>query len=57
MDQIMADVSELPDCTVGDEVEIFGPNLLVHQVAEWAKTIPWEVLTGITPRVARIYQS
>ena len=57
MDQIMVDVSHLPQCAVGDEVELFGPNLLVSQVAEWAGTIPWEVLTGITPRVSRIYQT
>ena len=55
MDQIMADVSQVPNCTVGDEVELFGPNLLVSQVAEWAGTIPWEILTGITPRVTRIH--
>ncbi len=55
MDQIMVDASNLPDCQVGDEVELFGPNLLVSQVAQWAGTIPWEVLTGITPRVTRVY--
>ena len=55
MDQVMADVSHLPDCEVGDEVELFGPNLLVSQLAKWAGTIPWEVLTGITPRVTRIH--
>ena len=55
MDQIMVDVSQLPHCAVGDEVELFGPHLLVTQVAQWAGTIAWEVLTGITPRVTRIY--
>ncbi|GHC56949.1 alanine racemase [Roseibacillus persicicus] len=57
MDQIMADVSHLPDCQPGDEVELFGPNLSVTQVAQWADTIPWEVLTRITPRVTRIYST
>ena len=57
MDQIMVDISDLPDCQVGDEVEIFGPHLLVNQVAAWAGTIPWEVLTGITPRVTRVYST
>lgn len=55
MDQIMADVSHLPDCQPGDEVELFGPRLPVTQVAEWADTIAWEVLTRITPRVDRLY--
>lgn len=55
MDQIMVDVTELPDCKPGDEVELFGPNLLVTEIAEKAGTISWEILTGITPRVTRIY--
>ncbi|BDS08588.1 alanine racemase [Oceaniferula spumae] len=55
MDQIMIDVSELPDCESGDEVELFGENILVSEVAERAGTISWAVLTGITPRVTRIY--
>lgn len=55
MDQIMADVSALPDCTIGDEVELFGPNIPVAEVAKKANTIPWEIFTSITPRVTRIY--
>lgn len=56
MDQIMVDVSALPLCESGDEVELFGPNILVSEIATKAKLIAWEVLTGITPRVTRIYQ-
>ena len=55
MDQIMADVSHLPNCQPGDEVELFGPHLPVSQVAQWAHTIPWEVLTRITRRVTHQY--
>lgn len=55
MDQIMVDVSGLPHCESGDEVELFGENILVSEVAELADTIPWAVLTGITPRVTRVY--
>ncbi len=55
MDQIVVDVSHLASVEAGDEVELFGPNLLVTQVAEWAGTIPWEIFTGITPRVQRIF--
>ena len=57
MDQIMVDVTKLPDCKSGDEVELFGEHILVSEVAELAGTIPWAVLTGITPRVSRIYQA
>ncbi len=55
MDQLMADVSANPDIAEGDEVELFGPNIPVTEVAAKADTIPWEVFTCITPRVARIY--
>lgn len=55
MDQIMVDVSHLPACQPGAEVEVFGPNLSVNQVAAWSGTIAWEVLTRITPRVTRVY--
>jgi alanine racemase len=57
MDQIMVDVSHLPHTQPGDEVELFGPNISVSQVAKWSDTIPWEVLPRITPRVTRIYTS
>ena len=55
MDQIMVDVSGLDTCESGDEVELFGPNILVSELAQKANTIAWEVLTGITPRVTRMY--
>jgi alanine racemase len=55
MDQIMVDVTDLPSCTPGDEVELFGPHLPVAEIAQRAGTIPWEVFTSITPRVTRIY--
>ncbi|MBK1830550.1 alanine racemase [Verrucomicrobiaceae bacterium R5-34] len=55
MDQIMVDVSQIPDCTSGDEVELFGENILVSEIAQLAGGIPWSILTGITPRVTRVY--
>lgn len=55
MDQIMVNVSALPEATAGDEVELFGQNISVTEVAENAGTISWEVLTRITPRVTRIF--
>ncbi len=56
MDQIIVDVTDLPSCHPGDEAELFGPHLLVSDLATKAGTIPWEVLTQITPRVTRIYR-
>ncbi len=55
MDQVMADLSNYPDCRPGDEVELFGPNIPVQEIAYKAGIIPWELFTGITPRVKRIY--
>ena len=54
MDQLMVDVTD-SDVEEGDEVEMFGPNIRVDEVAARADTIAWEILTGITPRVVRVY--
>jgi len=55
MDQVMIDVTEGPEVAEGDEVEMFGPNLSVAELAVKASTISWEIFTGITPRVMRVY--
>ena len=57
MDQIMVDVSHLNHCQSGDEVELFGEHILVSEIAQKSGTIPWAVLTGITPRVTRLYHT
>jgi len=56
MDQIMIDVTDAGEVYEGDEVEIFGSNIPVGEVAEKAGTIAWEIFTGITPRVMRCYR-
>jgi alanine racemase len=55
MDQLMVDVTD-SDVSAGDEVEMFGPNIRVDEVARKAGTIAWEVLTCITPRVVRVHK-
>jgi alanine racemase len=55
MDQMMVDVTDAADVQEGDEVELFGRNLSVQEVAEKADTIAWHILTGITARVTRLY--
>lgn len=55
MDMTMIDVTGIPDIHEGDEVEIFGKNITVLQLAKWCNTIPYEILTGINQRVKRIY--
>lgn len=56
MDQVMVDVTGAGEVTEGDEVEMFGANIPVAEVAGKAGTIAWEVLTGITPRVVRCHR-
>jgi alanine racemase len=60
MDQMIVDVSSLPAVAVEDEVVLIGrqanDEIRVHELAAWFGTIPWEVLTGITYRVPRIYR-
>ena len=55
MDQIMVDVSMIPDAAEGDEVEVMGAHIPASELAQKAGTIAWEIFTGITPRVARQY--
>ena len=54
MDVAMIDVTDIP-CQEGDTVEIFGEHLPVSILAECLDTIPYEVLTGISNRVKRVY--
>lgn len=54
MDVCMIDVTDIP-CREGDTVEIFGDDLPVTVLSDILDTIPYEVLTGISNRVKRIY--
>ena len=54
MDVAMIDVTGI-DCHEGDSVEIFGDNLPVTELSNVLQTIPYEVLTGISNRVNRVY--
>jgi alanine racemase len=55
MDMTMIDVTDIPGVKEADEVIVFGKELTVQQVAHWAQTIPYEILTGISQRVKRVY--
>ena len=62
MDQIMVDVTQLPNVQCGDEVVFIGQQgdaqITASEVARWEDTISWEVLCGITKtaRVPRVYR-
>lgn len=54
MDMTMLDVTGM-DVSAGDEVIVFGEMLPVSIVAAWAGTIAYEMLTGVSQRVRRVY--
>ena len=54
MDVCMIDVTDIP-CEEGDLATIFGDQLSPSELAARCGTIPYEILTGIAPRVKRIY--
>jgi alanine racemase len=55
MDLTMIDITGIPGVREGDEVVVFGKELSVSKLAIWAQTIPYEILTGVSQRVKRIY--
>ncbi|MBT8219789.1 MAG: bifunctional UDP-N-acetylmuramoyl-tripeptide:D-alanyl-D-alanine ligase/alanine racemase [Bacteroidia bacterium] len=55
MDMTMLDITGLQHIHVGDEVEIFGKDLPLEMIAKQMKTIPYEILCGISSRVRRLY--
>lgn len=54
MDMSMIDITDI-DAREGDEVVIFDSTYGITNFAELQQTIPYEILTGISPRVKRIY--
>lgn len=55
MDMTMLDITGLTNVREGDEVTVFGDMLPVQKIAKWAHTIPYEIFTGISSRVRRVY--
>jgi alanine racemase len=55
MDLTMLDASAAPALSAGDEVTIFGDAPTAWDLAGWAGTNAWQILTGIGPRVPRRY--
>ncbi len=54
MDMLMVDCTNIT-CNEGDSVVIFGKSPTVNEMATALKTIPYEILTGISQRVKRIF--
>jgi Alr-MurF fusion protein len=55
MDMTMIDVTDIPEAMEGDEVEVFGKQIPVQELASATGTIAYEIMTGISQRVKRIY--
>lgn len=55
MDLTMADVTGRPDVVDGTEAILFGDDPHVWDVAGWAGTTSWEILTSVGSRVPRVY--
>ncbi len=55
MDMTMLDVGHIPDLKEGDDVIVFGKELSLQEMAQKADTIPYEIMTGISQRVKRVY--
>lgn len=54
MDMCFVDVTDVP-CREGDRVVFFGDGDLLQRNAQAADTIPYELLTAVSPRVKRVY--
>lgn len=54
MDVCMIDLTGI-DAQEGDVVEVFGPHQSITEIADILGTIPYEVLTGVSRRVKRVY--
>ncbi len=58
MDQILVDVTAVPGVEAGEEVVLLGrqgrDQVTAVEMADWLKTIPYEILCGISKRVPRL---
>lgn len=55
MDMTMIDITGIKNVKEGDEVMVFGEALPLPKLAEWAQTISYEIMTGVSQRVKRVY--
>lgn len=55
MDQLMLDVTDIPDVKVKDEVILYGEDNPVEIFADILGTIPYEIYCSISERIPRVY--
>ena len=60
MDMTMVDVTNIPQASPGTEAAVIGRQgkleITAADIAAWQRTIPYEVLCGLGPRVRRVYR-
>ena len=56
MDSVAVDAGDA-DVKIMDEVVVFGDEITVTDVANRADTLPYEILTGVSERVKRVYKN
>lgn len=60
MDLMTIDVTDVPEVALYDDVVLIGQQgeeiIRAEQVAQWADTISYEILCGISARVPRVYE-
>ena len=60
MDQLVVEITDMPDVAVGDEVVVIGrqdaDEISPEEVATWAETINYEITTSLLPQVVRVYR-
>jgi alanine racemase len=54
MDMLVIDLQGI-QAKMGDRVILWGEGLPIEEVAAWANTIPYTLLSGVMPRVKRLY--
>jgi len=54
MDMCMIDITNV-NAKEDDEVIIFGDNYTANEIAKKLNTIPYEIITGVSERVKRVY--
>jgi alanine racemase len=61
MDQLLIDLSSVPDAALGDVVTLLGSDgaerIAAEDLAEWAGTIVYEILCAISKRTPRRYEN
>jgi alanine racemase len=60
MDLTMIDVTDIPAVAIGDVVTLMGSDdggtITANEVADWARTIPYEITCRVSPRVPRVFK-